>query len=277
MHQAIVSDGKGFVQVMQRPALNALSLPEGPGMIARSDLDHGAIIEVIAAGLCGSDLQVLANPHTEQNQILGHEAVGRVVEVDPSVSTVRPGDRVIIPFNDGCGQCQYCAQGYHAYCQTTNPFRKGATYGMGIKLGGWMGLQTQKAVVPYADGNLIVLLDSRWAEEHWDTALLLSDVLPTAYQGAQRVATDDVQNVYIAGTGAIGLAVAYLLEKLWQKRVILADPHEVRRTEAEHASFETVDPIGTALDEDLLQHIGLPEGFDAAVDCVGQAEPNVTD
>lgn len=158
------------------------------------------------------------------------------------------------------------------------PVPKGATYGVGAELGGWIGLQTQKAVVPYADGKLIVLPGSQWAEESSRTLHCCSQMF---YQLSIRVLNESpptTSGVCVSpGAGAIGLVVAYLLAKLWQKRVILTHPHDAWCAEAGRAGFETVDPIGTTLDEDFLQHIGLPEGFDAAVDRVGQTASNLID
>ncbi|MGV2385306.1 MAG UNVERIFIED_CONTAM: alcohol dehydrogenase catalytic domain-containing protein, partial [Thermobifida fusca] len=80
-----------------------------------------AIIRITSSGLCGSDLhlyEVMA-PFMREGDILGHEPMGVVEAVGDAVTTLRPGDRVVVPFNIACGHCFMCVQGLQAQCETT--------------------------------------------------------------------------------------------------------------------------------------------------------------
>lgn len=94
---------------------------QGPRRVETQDVpdpslaeDTDAIVQVSATAICGSDLhlyEVLA-PYLTRGDILGHEAMGTVVEAGGAVTRVRPGDRVVIPFNIACGACWMCARGF---------------------------------------------------------------------------------------------------------------------------------------------------------------------
>lgn len=67
-----------------------------------------AIIRVSATAICGSDLHLYDGyiPGMEAGDILGHEFMGEVVEVGREVKTLKPGDRVVVPFTISCGRCE---------------------------------------------------------------------------------------------------------------------------------------------------------------------------
>src|SRR5690242_12799942 len=72
-----------------------------------------AIVAIDTATICGTDLHILKGdvPETKPGTILGHEAVGTVVEVGPAVTTVKKGDHVLLSCISACGRCEYCKQG----------------------------------------------------------------------------------------------------------------------------------------------------------------------
>lgn len=80
-----------------------------------------AIIEVTSSGICGSDLHLydVMAPFMEPGDILGHEPMGIVREVGDQVTAIRPGDRVVVPFNISCGNCPMCLTGLQSQCETT--------------------------------------------------------------------------------------------------------------------------------------------------------------
>ncbi|WP_233258001.1 alcohol dehydrogenase catalytic domain-containing protein [Micromonospora sp. S4605] len=134
-----------------------------------------AIIRVDAVTICGTDLHILSGdvPEVQAGRVLGHEAVGTVTEVGAAVSTVRPGDRVLASCISACGRCRFCRQ---------------ARYGQCLGGGGWIlghqidGVQAELALVPFADLSTYTLPDDVSDE----AALILADVLPTAYVGIDR-------------------------------------------------------------------------------------------
>jgi threonine dehydrogenase-like Zn-dependent dehydrogenase len=86
-----------------------------------------AIVEISSTAICGSDLH-LYRPlamFMEPGDILGHEPMGRVLEVGHDVHQIGPGDRVVIPFNISCGLCFMCDQQLYAQCETTMARIKG--------------------------------------------------------------------------------------------------------------------------------------------------------
>jgi threonine dehydrogenase-like Zn-dependent dehydrogenase len=82
-----------------------------------------AIVRVTSTAICGSDLHLMDGfiPTMKAGDILGHEFMGEVVEVGGGVSTLKKGDRVIVPFPIACGQCYYCTHDLWAYCDNSNP------------------------------------------------------------------------------------------------------------------------------------------------------------
>jgi alcohol dehydrogenase len=130
-----------------------------------------AIVAIEASTICGTDLHILKGdvPETTPGTILGHEAVGTVVEVGSGVSTFAKGDRVLVSCITACGRCRFCKEGHYGLC----------TGG-----GGWIfghtidGLQAQLARVPFADTSLYKVPATLSAEQ----VLFLSDIMPTAYE-----------------------------------------------------------------------------------------------
>src|SRR5687768_4207916 len=82
-----------------------------------------AIIKVTTAAICGSDLHLYDGyiPTMQKGDILGHETMGIVVETGPEVKKLKVGDRIVIPFDIGCGHCHHCKDQEFAACDNTNP------------------------------------------------------------------------------------------------------------------------------------------------------------
>src|SRR5690348_3133967 len=81
-----------------------------------------AIIKVTSTAICGSDLHLYDGviPGMMPGDILGHEPMGEVVEVGPK-STLKVGQRVVVPFVIACGQCYFCQKGQFSACDNSNP------------------------------------------------------------------------------------------------------------------------------------------------------------
>lgn len=160
-----------------------------PQILNRRD----AILRVTTTAICGSDLHLYSGniPTMEEGDILGHEFMGEVVEVGSRNSTLKPGDRVVVPFTVACGDCFFCQRNLWSLCDSSNPNAGSAEalygsspsglFGYSHLLGGYAGGQAQYVRVPFADVGPITI-PSGLADEQ---VLFLSDILPTGYMAAE--------------------------------------------------------------------------------------------
>lgn len=168
-----------------------------------------AIVRVTSSGLCGSDLHLyeLFGPFLDEGDILGHEPMGIVEAVGTGVTRLAVGDRVVVPFNVSCGSCWMCTRGLQSQCETTQVHE----HGMGASLLGYTKLygqvpggQAEYLRVPHADYGPIVVPEGPPDERF----VLLSDVLPTAWQAVQYADIPPGGTVAVLGLGPIGQMAA---------------------------------------------------------------------
>jgi threonine dehydrogenase-like Zn-dependent dehydrogenase len=119
-----------------------------------------AIVRVTSTAICGSDLHLygVLGMFMEAGDILGHEPIGIVEEVGSAVTSIRPGDRVVMPFQVSCGRCWMCEHGLQTQCETTQVREHGsgaALFGYSELYGEVPGGQAQYMRVPQADGTTI--------------------------------------------------------------------------------------------------------------------------
>lgn len=246
-------------------------LKDGPGVNPANvgrQIPHGAILEVIATNICGSDQHMVRGRTTAPaGLVLGHEITGRVIETGPGVEFVKAGDVCSVPFNIACGRCANCKTGKTGICLNVNPDRPGSAYGY-VDMGGWVGGQAQYVLVPYADWNLLVFPDADEAMEKILDLTMLSDIFPTGFHGAYTAGVKVGSTVYIAGAGPVGLAAAHSAQLLGASVVIVGDLIPERLAQARSFGCETVD-IGLGEPADHIEALlGVPE-VDCAVDAVG--------
>jgi glutathione-independent formaldehyde dehydrogenase len=173
----------------------------------RIEAPGDAIVRLTTAGICGSDLHMYeGRAPMEAGQVVGHENLGVVEEVGEGVTSIRPGDRVVLPFNIACGFCFNCTRGFTNACLTTNPQGHGGGYGYS-GMGPYKGGQAQRLRVPYADFNALEL-PGKPGDEFEDDFVLLSDVFPTGFHATEQAHVAAGDSVAIFGAGPVGLMAA---------------------------------------------------------------------
>ncbi|HLS48457.1 MAG TPA: zinc-dependent alcohol dehydrogenase [Actinomycetaceae bacterium] len=231
---------------------------------------NDAIIRVTLAAICGSDLHLYHGmmPDTRVGTTFGHEFIGVVERVGPSVERLSPGDRVMVPFNVYCGSCYFCARGLFANCHNVNPNATaiGGIYGYSHTCGGYDGGQAQYVRVPFADVGPSLIPD--WLSD--EDAVLLTDALATGYFGAQLGEITEGDTVAVFGAGPIGLCAAASAWLMGASRVIAIDRVDYRLEKARsfaHAETLNFDETGDVVVDLKRMTEGL--GVDVAIDAVG--------
>jgi glutathione-independent formaldehyde dehydrogenase len=249
----------------------SLELKDGPGVNPANvgrQVQHGAILKVVASNICGSDQHMVRGRTTAPPGLaLGHEITGEVVEVGRDVEFIKVGDLVSVPFNIACGRCINCKEGKTGVCLNVNPDRPGSAYGY-VDMGGWVGGQAEYALVPYADWNLLKFPDKDQALAKIRDLAMLSDIFPTGYHGCVTAGVGTGSTVYIAGAGPVGLAAATSAFLLGAAVVIVSDLQKERLEQARSFGCETVDVAAGEPRDQVEQILGEPE-VDCAVDAVG--------
>ncbi|WP_066373056.1 zinc-dependent alcohol dehydrogenase [Herbidospora mongoliensis] len=230
---------------------------------------NDAIIKVTSTGICGSDLHLyeLFGPFIDEGDILGHEPMGIVEEVGPEVTHIKPGDRVVIPFNISCGHCHTCNQSLYAQCETTqvrDQAKGAALFGFTKLYGQVPGGQAEYLRVPQAQFGPIKVPDGPPDERF----VLLSDVLPTAWQAVAFADIPEGGSVAIFGLGPIGQMAARIARHLGH-RVIGVDGVPERLTMARRRGAETVDAATVDNVPGAILELTGGRGADSVIDAVG--------
>jgi threonine dehydrogenase-like Zn-dependent dehydrogenase len=189
---------------------------------------NDAIIRVTRSCICGSDLHLYHGlvPDTRVGMTFGHEFIGVVEEIGPSVQKLKVGDNVLVPFNIACGQCAFCKQELYGNCHESNPQATavGGIFGYSHTAGGYDGGQAEYVRVPYADVGPTVIP----ADMDPDDAVLLTDVVPTGYQAAEMGGIKKGDTVVVFGAGPVGIMAAKCAWLFGAGRVIVIDHLEYR-------------------------------------------------
>ncbi|MFZ3582786.1 zinc-dependent alcohol dehydrogenase [Loktanella sp. DJP18] len=236
-----------------------------------------AIIEITSTAICGSDLHLYDGviPGMMAGDILGHEFMGRVVDVGPK-STLKKGQRVVVPFTISCGACFFCQKQLYSACDNTNPVEKqdvtenlyghavSALFGYSHLTGGYPGGQAEYVRVPFSDIGPIDIpegLDD-------DQVLFLSDILPTGWMAAENAQIEDGDTVAVWGCGPVGLFAIQAARLMGAARVIAIDEFPARLDLARKLGADVIDFKQTHVLEALMEMSG---GFgpDAVIDAVG--------
>jgi alcohol dehydrogenase len=223
-----------------------------------------AVIRIDAVTICGTDLHILAGdvPEVTPGRVLGHEAVGTVVEVGPALTGLAAGDRVLASCISACGSCRFCREG---------------TYGQCLSGGGWLlghtidGVQAEFARVPFADLSTYRLPRQVSSE----TAVMLADILPTSYEvGVLNGGVRPGDTVVVVGAGPIGLAAVITAKLFSPAHIVVIDRAESRLQAAkilgadvtltpERVALGTIRALTGGLGADVvMEAVGTPETFE---------------
>jgi threonine dehydrogenase-like Zn-dependent dehydrogenase len=229
-----------------------------------------AVIQVTSTAICGSDLHLygVLGPYLKPGDVLGHEAMGVVVEAGPDAGGLAPGDRVVIPFNISCGSCWMCRRTLYAQCETTQVRDQGkgaALFGYTSLYGSVPGGQAEYLRVPQAQFGPVKIPPGTPDEQF----LYLSDVLPTAWQAVEYAGPPDGGTLAVLGLGPIGQLAARIARVRGVPRVIGVDGVPERRAAAEPFGVETVDPGDVGNTASALIEMTGGRGPDAVIDAVG--------
>ncbi len=262
--RAATFQGKGDIDVRQMP---------DPAIVNPRD----CIIEVTSTAICGSDLHLYDGviPGVEQDDILGHEFMGRVVATGKE-STLKVGQRVVVPFTIFCGQCFHCSEQRYSNCDNSCPVEEqeiaekafghpmAGMFGYSHLTGGYAGGQAEYVRIPYSDVVPLVVPE----DIPDDRLLFLSDILPTGWMAALNADIEPGDTIAVWGCGPVGLFS--ILSAFRQKagRVIAIDGVQGRLDMAEQLGAEPVNFHETDILDALKQMTG-GIGPDAVIDAVG--------
>ncbi|SOD91319.1 glutathione-independent formaldehyde dehydrogenase [Streptomyces sp. Ag109_G2-15] len=223
------------------------------------------IVRVTSTAICGSDLHMYeGRTAAEPGIVFGHENMGIVEEIGEGITSLKKGDRVVMPFNVACGFCKNCVADYTGFCLTVNPGFAGGAYGY-VAMGPWTGGQAEYLRVPYADFNCLKLPEGTENETDF---ILLADIFPTGYHGNELAQVSPGESVVVYGGGPVGLMAAYSAMIRGASRVFVVDRVLERLQKAEEIGATPINfAEGNPVEQIKEQTNG--EGTDKGIDAVG--------
>lgn len=239
---AFMGPGKVEIQEIAKPAIKNAG---------------DAIIKVIRASVCGSDLWWFRGLSERPiNSFVGHEAIGIVEDVGDAVTNIQKGDFVIVPFTHGCGHCAACLAGFDGNC--LNPAADGTGY--------------QAEYIRYGNANWGLVKipgqPSDYSDEQLNSFVTLADVMATGYHAAITAEVKPGSTVAVMGDGAVGLSGVLAAKLLGAKRIIAMSRHEDRQQLAlKFGATDIVPERDQAGIDHVLELTGV--GVDAVLECVG--------
>ena len=233
---------------------------------AQIEQSTDVLVKITTSNICGSDLHMYeGRTNMEEGRILGHENMGKVVEIGSAVTQIKLGDMVCLPFNIGCGHCNNCEKGLTGYCLVMNPGFAGAAYGF-AGMGPYSGGQAEYLRVPFGDFNCLKLPED--AEEKENDYVMLSDIFPTGYHATELANVQVGDSVVIYGAGPVGLMAAHSSIIKGASKVMVVDNHKDRLKLAEEFGAIPIDfSKGSAVEQVLELTNGV--GADRGCECVG--------
>jgi propanol-preferring alcohol dehydrogenase len=214
------------------------------------------LVEVTAAGVCGTDHHIVAGElGVAPGTIPGHEIAGRVSECGPGVSQWKPGARVASWGQVACGRCDACRAGRSNRCT------RATVLGMG-RPGGFA------EVVALPAAGLVALPDAI------DDAIgaIATDAIATPLHALTAVAGLRAgESVIVVGAGGLGLHAIAIARALGAARIVAVDPSPAARSAALAAGADAaLDPGAEGDPRRALA--ALAPATSLALECVGRAD-----
>jgi threonine dehydrogenase-like Zn-dependent dehydrogenase len=218
-----------------------------------------AVIRIVAACVCGSDLWPYRGADTPDQQAMGHEYVGVVEQIGDDVATVVPGDFVVGSFVISDNTCAICAAGYQSRCVEA------------IFVDGEIGTQAEYARIPHADGTLVAT-PGQPDEDLIPSLLAASDVLGTGWFAAVAAEVGPGKSVAVVGDGAVGLMGVLAAKQLGAQKIIAMSRHADRQERAR--DFGASDIVVERGDQGVERIKELTDGLgaDCVIEAVGSQE-----
>jgi len=232
---------------------------------------NDAIIKVTSTNICGSDLHLYETlgAFMSPGDVLGHEAIGIVLEVGRDVSQIRPGDRVVVPFQISCGHCWMCERSLYTQCETTQVRGEGsgaALFGYSKLYGQVPGCQAEYLRIPEAQFTHILVPEG----PPDDRFIYLSDVLPTAWQAVEYAGVPDGGSLLILGLGPIGDMACRIAQQKWIDKIIAVDLVDERLARAQARGIQVIDLRDHEDDlAEVVRALTDGRGPDSVIDAVG--------
>ena len=239
-----------------------------------------AIVQVTLCAICGSDLHLMDGfvPTMCKGDVMGHEMMGRVVEVGRQANGagggLKVGDRVVVPFQITCGECDQCRKQNYSLCQRSNRNRDLGTaffghptagiFGYSHITGGYAGGQAEYLRVPLAATTLVQVPEGPSDEQ----LLFLGDILPTGWQAAVQADIQPYDTVAVWGAGPVGQMTIRSAVLLGAKRVVAIDRVPERLAMAEAGGAVTINLENESVVERLNDMTG-GKGPEKCIDAVG--------
>ena len=238
------------------PGQRSWESADDPGINEPTDV----VVKVDTTTICGTDLHILKGdvPAVTEGRVLGHEAVGTVVETGAAVSSLNKGDRVLVPAITSCGRCGPCKRGMAAHCE--------AVGGIGWIFGHLIdGVQSEYARVPYAETSVHIVPEGVSDEQ----VIFLADILPTGFEiGVQNGGVAPGDTVAVVGAGPVGLAAMMTGAIAGAGRIIAVDVAESRLKHALKCGATHTVVAGDDAEAQIGEITG-GEGVDVAMEAVG--------
>ncbi len=235
------------------------------------------VVRLSSSAICGTDLHMYdGRTGAEPGLVIGHEPLGVVEQVGEGVTTVKKGDRVVIPTHLYCGMCFNCVRGYTAACLRVRPGSFGAAYGY-AGMGHYRGAQAQLLRVPFADANC-VRVPGEPLDDREDDFVLLADAFVTGWHATELAMMQPGCTVAVFGAGTVGLLAAYSSLLRGAGEVYVVDDVAERLDKAGEIGAVPINFIEGDPVEQIKEHrqrAGLPigeeqmDGVQKGIDAVG--------